>query len=256
MARPLVVVACVLGLPVVAIAERANPFEGDAAAISAGAALYAGRCADCHGADAKGSRGPDLTQFMASGATDEAVFEKVRQGVAGSIMPPSNAPDSELWAMAAYLRSIGVMPPLVSTGNARRGKAIFERECLSCHRVGEEGGALGPNLSLIGQRRSREALVAAIRDPSAIVEPGYRSVMWIGDEGLEEGVIKGEDAFSIQVMTIDGRLKGYRKADLPELERQTDSLMPQYTPAQLSDANLENVLAYLGTLRDDGGAGR
>ena len=82
-------------------AQQLNPFEGDAAAVTAGAALYAGRCAECHGADAKGSRGPDLTQRWAKGATDESTFATIRNGVPGSIMPPSAAPDHELWAIVA-----------------------------------------------------------------------------------------------------------------------------------------------------------
>ena len=52
-----------------ALAQQPNPFEGDVAAVTAGGALFAGRCADCHGADARGSRGPDLTQRWATGAT-------------------------------------------------------------------------------------------------------------------------------------------------------------------------------------------
>ena len=56
-------------------------------------------------------------------------------------MPPSVAPDSELWAIVAHLRSISVMPPLVSTGNVERGRALFAAECSSCHQVRGEGGA-------------------------------------------------------------------------------------------------------------------
>src|SRR4029453_3630870 len=97
--------------------------------------LFAARCADCHGPHAKGVRGPglptpsipapahrggfppgpharagpegkgvrgpDLTTLWIRGATDERVFAAVRNGVAGSIMPPSVAPDTELWAIVA-----------------------------------------------------------------------------------------------------------------------------------------------------------
>jgi putative heme-binding domain-containing protein len=253
MARIVWLMLCGLaGLPLASRAQGVNPFENDAAAIAAGASLYASRCGDCHGADAKGNRGPDLTQRWAAGATDENVFQKVRSGVAGSIMPPSSAPDDELWAIVTYLRSISVMPPLASTGNPARGADVFARECAACHRVGDRGGALGPNLSTIGQQRSRAALVSAIREPSATVARGYRTVAWSGAGRAVTGVIKSEDAFSIQVMTADGRLQGFDKSSLPPLERPAESLMPAYTPAELDDAELENLLAYLGTLRDDG----
>ena len=86
----------------------------DEVAIRIGNALFANRCALCHGPDAKGSLGPDLTQRWARGETDESAFLIVRNGVPGSSMPPNSAPDNELWAIVAYLRSISVMPPLVT----------------------------------------------------------------------------------------------------------------------------------------------
>jgi putative heme-binding domain-containing protein len=232
-----------------AFAQQTNPFEGDAAAVTAGGALFAGRCADCHGGDAKGSRGPDLTQRWAAGATAESTFDKIRRGVPGSIMPPSAAPDHEIWAIVAYLRSISVAPQLVSSGDATRGRALFVAQCQQCHRVGREGGVLGPDLTQIGLTRSREALVTALRDPNANVPAGFRTVD-IAQRGERiEGVVKAEDAFSIQVLTTDGRLLGLRKADLARVTPRPGSLMPAYSADQLDAAQLEDLLSFLGTLR-------
>ena len=64
-------------------AEQRNPFESDEVAIRTGAALFAARCALCHGPDAKGSLGPDLTQRWARGATDESAFTDRPQRRAG-----------------------------------------------------------------------------------------------------------------------------------------------------------------------------
>ena len=49
-----------------------NPLAGNDAAIQSGMGLFRSRCADCHGMDARGVRGPDLTQVWASGRTDGA----------------------------------------------------------------------------------------------------------------------------------------------------------------------------------------
>jgi putative heme-binding domain-containing protein len=235
-------------------AQQLNPFEGDAAAVTAGGALFAGRCADCHGADAKGSRGPDLTQRWAAGATDESTFAAIRRGVPGSIMPPSAAPDHELWAIVAYLRSISVAPQLVSSGDPARGRASFVAQCQQCHRVGAQGGAIGPELTQIGLTRSREALVTALREPSASVPAGFRAVELVNRGERIEGVVKTEDAFSIQVLTLDGRLLGLRKAALGKITPRAESLMPAFTPDELGQPELEDLLAYLGTLRDIAGA--
>ena len=92
---------CCYGTPRGALAEERNPFENDATAITIGTSLFAARCADCHGPDAKGKLGPDLPLRWARGETDESAFRIIRNGVPGSSMPPNIAPDSELWAIVA-----------------------------------------------------------------------------------------------------------------------------------------------------------
>jgi alcohol dehydrogenase (cytochrome c) len=83
-----------------------------------GAAMYAERCAACHGADARGLNGPNLTTLWASGATDERVFDTIRRGVPGSAMPPSTAPDDELRAIVAHLKTLAA--PAAAGGTPQR----------------------------------------------------------------------------------------------------------------------------------------
>jgi putative heme-binding domain-containing protein len=242
-------VLCALNLSA-AHAERGNPYEQDENAIKTGAALFAARCADCHGPDAKGNRGPDVTRVWLAGGNDERVFGIIRGGVANSIMPPSAAPDSELWAIVAYLRSISTVPPFDATGNAAHGRALFDAQCAACHRVGAAGGTLGPELTRVAEMRSREAVELAIRDPNASIPLGFRAVTLVTRRGERiEGVAKNEDAFSIQVATVDERLRSFRKADLSDLTREPQSLMPVYGPERLSEAELADLVAFLGTLR-------
>ena len=237
------------GAPSGASAEERNPFETNEEAIRIGASLFAARCADCHGPDAKGRLGPDLTRRWVRGESDESAFRIVRNGVPGSSMPPSTAPDNELWAIVAHLRSVSVMPPLETAGDASRGRALFAEECAGCHQVRGQGGALGPDLTAIGATRSREALITALREPSAAVALGFRAAKFRAGGELVEGVVKGEDAFSLQVVTVAGELEAFLKREVAELERSGKSLMPVFDESRLSDAALEDLLAYLGTLR-------
>ncbi|HVJ30963.1 MAG TPA: c-type cytochrome [Gammaproteobacteria bacterium] len=240
---------CCYGEPRGASADERNPFESNEEAIRIGSALFAARCGDCHGPDAKGRLGPDLTRRWARGESDDSAFRIVRNGVPGSSMPPSAAPDTELWAIVAHLRSISVMPPLVTTGDANRGRTLFEEDCAGCHQVRGFGGALGPDLTSIGATRSRAALTTALRDPSASVALGFRAVTLNTGGKKVEGVVKGEDAFSLQIVTVDGELEAFPKRELSELVRSEKSLMPVFDEGRLSDAALEDLLAYLGTLR-------
>jgi len=237
--------------PLGAAAQGENPWDGDPAAIRAGRALFGNRCAECHGGDAKGRNGPDLTLLWSRDIRDERVFQTIRTGVSGSVMPSSTAPDQEIWAMVAYLKSVSTVSPFESAGgDAERGAETFASTCARCHRVGGRGGVTGPDLSRIGRIRTRSALARSIRDPDASVARGYRVVTVVTRSGARAlGVVKGEDAFSIQVMEVGGRLQGYEKADLDEISRGDGSLMPAFGADRLSDEELDDLLAYLGTLR-------
>src|SRR6266700_898089 len=80
-----------------------NPHLGNRDSIRGGMALYRVRCADCHGLDASGYRGPDLMTLLAGGATDERLFQTMRKGVPGTEMPSSTSTDDELLLIIAYL---------------------------------------------------------------------------------------------------------------------------------------------------------
>lgn len=230
--------------------QAGNPRDGDPAAIQAGGALFREQCADCHGADAKGVRGPDLTRLWTSGRSDERVFQTIRAGVPGSIMPPSPATDTELWAIVAYLRNLTTAPSEESSGNVANGERVFAAGCASCHRVGGRGGRLGPDLSRIAANQSNQVLARAIRDASASFTSGYEPMTLVTRDGQQvKGARKGEDAFSIQIMDTRERLQGYLKANLREAIRDKTSLMPDFGTDRLSDADLNDLLAFLATLR-------
>src|SRR2546427_7177432 len=72
-----------------------NPLEGNREAIRNGGPMFRTRCAGCHGPDARGDRGPDLTGLWASGVSDDRIFDTVRQGGPGSEMPVPTPPPSQ-----------------------------------------------------------------------------------------------------------------------------------------------------------------
>ena len=215
-----------------------------------GPALFRERCADCHGADAKGARGPDLTRLWQSDGADERALRIIRSGIPGSIMPASTATDEELRAVVGYLRSISVAHPEAVTGSAVNGEALFAANCARCHRVNGNGGYLGPDLSRIASTQSNEVLTRAIREPSAAFVAGYEPVTLTTRDGQQiHGTRKGEDAFSIQIMDLRGRLQGYSKAELRDVTRDRQSIMPDFGPDRLPDSSLNDLVAYLATFR-------
>lgn len=243
-------VAVVLFAAVAGGAQTRNPRDGDPAAIQAGAALFRERCADCHGDDAKGVRGPDLTRLWTRDEADQRVFQTIRSGVAGSIMPASTAPDAEIWAIVAYLRSISTAKAEATSGSTANGDRLFAAHCATCHQINGRGGRLGPDLSRIAASQSNQLLARAIREASASFTPAYEPVTLTTRDGRQiRGARKSEDAFSIQIMDTRERLQGYLKSTLREVTRDKKSLMPDFGADKLTDQELNDLVAYLGTFR-------
>src|SRR3954471_11565306 len=110
-------ILCLLG--VVLLGARLAAAQANDVAVGTG--LFQTRCADCHGIDAKGVHGPDLTVVFANGATDAQVFQTIRRGVAGTEMPASNAPDAEVRAIVSYLRTLSPSPTDAAAGDVANG---------------------------------------------------------------------------------------------------------------------------------------
>ena len=231
-----------------------NPLEGDAEAIRAGMGAYRVRCADCHGMDARGIRGPDITQVWVRGRTDGALFSTIRNGVPSTEMPSFPAPrtsDMDIWRILAYLKTIAASAPAGATsGNAGAGQSVFATNCLGCHRVGDRGGNLGPDLSRIGVARARAAMARQIRGNMADFRTGYEPVTLTTPGGEEiRGVKKNEDLFSVQIMDNRERIQGYLREDMRAVTNEKKSAMPAFGPDKLTDAQLDDVLAYLESLQ-------
>jgi putative heme-binding domain-containing protein len=229
-----------------------NPHLGNPQSIRSGMALYRTRCADCHGLDASGYRGPDLNAVIAGGATDERLFQTIQKGVPGTEMPPiGDTPDDDILMIIAYLRKLSTVPPSDTPGgNVDNGARVFAAQCASCHRVAGRGGRVGPELTRIGIARSRAALIREIRTPSEWIPPGFETVTIVTKDGQRvRGVKKNEDIFSIQVMDTRERIQGYLKSNLQELVYEKTSLMPVFTSSRLNDSDLNDLVGYLSTLR-------
>ena len=249
-------VMCVVGsalLRAQAEPPAINPLAGDPVAIQSGMGLFRSRCADCHGMDARGVRGPDLTQVWASGRSDGGLFRTLRRGVPGTEMPSvgPRTPDDEVWKILAYLKTIAAPTATMAvTGNAPHGQQVFRAQCATCHRIDGAGGRLGPDLSRIGVARARGALVNRVRGATEDFLSGYEPVVITLKNGQTvRGVRKNGDLFSVQVMDGRERIQGYLKSDVQQVVDGKQSAMPVFGPDRLNEADLNDLLAYLATLK-------
>jgi cytochrome c oxidase cbb3-type subunit 3 len=220
-----------------------------------GRKLFQVQCALCHGPNGEGGRGPMLTHAKLSHAPDDAALLKViEEGIRGTEMPGAGAlSDREMRQTAAYVRSLGKVALKPVPGDPVHGAEIYRGRgnCAGCHSIRGEGGVAGPDLSAIGESRSAAYLRDSLVNPGAAVPEGYLLVtVTLNNGDRVTGVRVNEDSFSIQIRDSDGRSYSFWKKDLAQVDRQPGkSPMPSYR-AQLSDAELTDVVAYLASLKE------
>ncbi len=221
--------------------------------IQQGKKLFQGQCAVCHGIDGHGSTGPSLIRAKLPRAADEAALLRViAEGIPNTNMPGSwQMSEREVKWTAAYVRSIGRVAEEKLPGDAAAGAEVYRKSaCASCHIVNGTGQGYGPELTGIGLKRSAKHLRQSIVEPNADVPGESMTVVAITIQGQTfVGIRANEDSFSIQIRDMAGRVHSFQKAALKTLDKQKGSVMPPFD--KLPPTDLENVVAYLATLRGD-----
>jgi cytochrome c oxidase cbb3-type subunit 3 len=233
--------------------RKENPYT-TAADIERGRHLFMGHCAPCHGPSGDGGRGANLARpKLPRAVDDQALFKLLKSGIDGTEMPAAwEMINREVWQVVAYVRTLGRVAPENVPGDAARGRDLFRNKakCTQCHTVAGEGGAIGPELTEVGARRSAAYLRRALVEPEADLPDGFLQVRLVTKDGRRlTGVRLNEDTFSLQVRDLSDRLYSFWKTDLREIQKDRGkSPMPSYR-GTLSDSEIDDVVAYLVSLR-------
>ncbi|MFM8436104.1 MAG: c-type cytochrome, partial [Planctomycetia bacterium] len=150
----------------------------------------------------------------------------------------------------------GPLPPLAElvkqVGDPARGRAVFTGAgtCAKCHVVGGEGKNVGPNLSGIGTKLSRQALYESILMPSAAISHNYETYTAVLDDGRSvTGLLVSQTPEQVVLKPADGVDATLAAKEIDELVKQPISLMPADLANTLSAQELADVVAWLETLR-------
>jgi putative heme-binding domain-containing protein len=135
-------------------------------------------------------------------------------------------------------------------GDAARGKALIESSaCFDCHRIGDRGSRLGPDLSDIGNRRTPDRLRRALVAPDEEVLSENRFVRVVMKDGTTiTGRLLNQDAISVQLINPKEELKSYLRASLREYTILDKGLMPS-TEGKLTDQQVADIVSYLSSLK-------
>jgi putative heme-binding domain-containing protein len=246
--------ACLLLLlPLTARAQARPAAPRGTTDLAAGQRIFDAQCAWCHGNGGDGGTGPNLHGRLRHATRLDSVVEIITNGIAGTDMPSFRLGLTERSTRQAaiYVLSLSRTASLVGPGNAERGAAVYQSSgCGSCHVVDGRGGILGPELTGIGGRRGQVYLREAVVKPAASHPPGYLVVRAVPNSGADvRGIRVNEDVFSILIRDASGTVHSLQKTDLTRVDRELEAtLMPSYE-SRLSPAQLDDLVAYLATLR-------
>ena len=168
------------------------------------------------------------------------------QQAAAKLLSAQNANDSERAArLDTFLAS--------NAGDAGRGEEVFfgqRAACAACHRAGQRGEKIGPDLSTIGAIRNRRDLAEAVLFPSASLARGYESYGVMTHSGqVHTGLLGRQTATAVYLRTTDRAEVRVPREEIEQLVPNATSIMPQGLDKVLSGEELRDLIAYLESLR-------
>jgi putative heme-binding domain-containing protein len=160
-------------------------------------------------------------------------------------------------AVAAAERKLGSNPRpkaiMAQRGDGGRGETLFwspTMNCGSCHKVGDRGTEIGPDLSHIGKLRPRDELLESILEPSRRIEPQYAAyVARTADGQTLTGLLVRRDATAVVLRDAQNKEITLAAARVEELRPSRLSLMPEGQLAGLTAQEAADLLEYLATRR-------
>ncbi len=175
------------------------------------------------------------------------------------------SPDEAIRTVASRHLSLPVaaggepLPPIAElvkrSGDATRGRELFfgmVAACAKCHKVGGEGKEVGPDLSEIGSKLSKEALYLSILDPSAGVSFNYETWLVRDFDGtVLTGVLVSQTDAEIELKTAEAIVHKLRRDDIEQMKKSATSLMPADLQKQLKAQDLVDLVEYLTTLKKE-----
>lgn len=197
----------------------------------------------------------ELIKFAESKSYDESLVPALSAALHGSSFDDGRAAAAKLFPLPPGKDSkpLPAMSDLAKMkGNTNNGRKLFATtgKCNTCHIVNGEGKEVGPNLSEIGAKLSKQAMFESIVFPSAGISHNYESWLIVLKNGTTQtGIVVSNDASGVSVKGADAIVRKIALADIDERSKQSISLMPADLAKTLSVDEMADVVEYLTTLK-------
>jgi putative membrane-bound dehydrogenase-like protein len=154
-------------------------------------------------------------------------------------------------AQDAKKRKLDTLAASSAQGRPGEGRKVFETSaCVACHKAGELGRAMGPDLSHIGKIRQPRDVLESILFPSATIARDYETqVIETSDGQSHTGAIRSDAVEGVVLIDLAGEEKKIPHARIVGRTTLTTSLMPAGLEQTFTDQQLLDLVAWLTSLK-------
>ncbi len=143
---------------------------------------------------------------------------------------------------------------LALRGDRERGRFIFTSnaaaQCKSCHKAGDVGETIGPDLTRIGTKYNKLTLLDQILEPSKTIEPQYTTYLLETKDGrVVSGLAVERTKDAVVLKDAQGKTIEVASAEIDRLVPQPRSLMPELLLRDLTAQQVADLLEFLASLR-------
>ncbi|MAX40072.1 MAG: hypothetical protein CME33_26320 [Gimesia sp.] len=139
-------------------------------------------------------------------------------------------------------------------GDSREGKKLFFEmaglQCRNCHRVHQHGKELGPDLTQIGKKLSKQELLENIIEPSRKIDEKYFTcVVQLRSGKVVSGLLLNRDETVVRLKDAKNEVLELAPKEIESLTMQKKSIMPDQLLRDLTAEQAAHLLAYLESLK-------
>ena len=192
---------------------------------------------------AKEGRLPEDLKFTVANLLLASFDDNVRTEAARYMTLPETLDGATLKPLSELVRL---------AGKVTRGKTVFNTtgSCAKCHRVGDEGRELGPNLNDIGSKLSKEALFVSILDPSAGISHGFEMYSVQLENGdVLQGLLVNETGEAVTIRNVEAIERTVSREEIEDITKQKTSMMPAGVEKLITQQQLVDLVEYLSSLK-------
>lgn len=150
------------------------------------------------------------------------------------------------------LRLESLAPRVAAEGNPERGALVYAQglgTCATCHKIGDLGRDVGPDLTTIGRIREPRDLLESILFPGASLARDFEAyLIEMTDGAVHTALIRSESATSLKITALGGAEIELDRADVKSMTAAPTSLMPLGLDQALTEQQLLDLVAYLDQL--------